>query len=304
MILDDAGPAAGPATAPRWWSRSAGPHLLAAAGRRRALVAQGGSRRHRRAGPTTSGTTTRLCGTAGAPAAAELLERLAVPADPGRRRGRAPRWRCRSWSAGRTSRASPPSCSRRARVPAAAGRQRRAHARLPRAGHRGRARGQAAGELGGRDERDRPAAHRPDRPDRARGAVRRRAARHARRPTAGGRPRRAASSGTLAETAAHAGNYLVTSIDAKVQAVAEKAADGGDHAGPRAGDVNKGSATNYKADSGAVVVMDVKTGRHRRDGQLPDVRPEHLGRRHQRQGLQVDQQQEGRLPEPVARVPG
>ena len=44
--------------------------------------------------------------------------------------------------------------------------------------------------------------------------------------------------------------------------------------------------------------------RHRRDGQLPDVRPEHLGRRHQQQGLQVDHQQEAQLPEPVPRLPG
>ena len=70
------------------------------------------------------------------------------------------------------------------------------------------------------------------------------------------------------------------------------------------GDINKGYATKLKADSGAVVVMDVQDRRDRRDGQLADVRPEHLGRRHQHQGLQVDHQQEEQLPEPVARVPG
>ena len=36
----------------------------------------------------------------------------------------------------------------------------------------------------------------------------------------------------------------------------------------------------------------------------PDLRPEHLGRRHQHQGLQGDHEQEEQLPDPVARLPG
>ena len=43
------------------------------------------------------------------------------------------------------------------------------------------------------------------------------------------------------------------------------------------------SHKNYVADQGAVVVLDAKNGRRRRDGQLPDVRPEGVGRRHHRE---------------------
>ncbi len=64
--------------------------------------------------------------------------------------------------------------------------------------------------------------------------------------------------GTVGETDPVAGNYLVTSIDAKVQAIAEKALVDRIKAA-RAGETYKGDS--YKADSGAVVVMDVKTGR-------------------------------------------
>ncbi len=64
--------------------------------------------------------------------------------------------------------------------------------------------------------------------------------------------------GTVGETAPTSGDYLVTSIDAKVQAVAEKALKDRIDAA-RAGDTFEN--TPHKADSGAVVVMDVKTGR-------------------------------------------
>jgi penicillin-binding protein 2 len=67
-------------------------------------------------------------------------------------------------------------------------------------------------------------------------------------------------SGTVSEEQPVAGNHLVTSIDAKVQDVAErelrKAIDRARHTG----DINKGGK-KFKADSGAVVVMDVRTGR-------------------------------------------
>ena len=43
---------------------------------------------------------------------------------------------------------------------------------------------------------------------------------------------------------------------------------------------------NYKADSGAVVVMEAKTGRVVAMASAPDLRPQRLGRRHLRQGLQ------------------
>ncbi len=64
--------------------------------------------------------------------------------------------------------------------------------------------------------------------------------------------------GTVGETEPIPGNYLVTSIDAKVQAVAERALK-------ERIDAARAGATfedqQLTADSGAVVVMDVKTGR-------------------------------------------
>ncbi len=69
--------------------------------------------------------------------------------------------------------------------------------------------------------------------------------------------RSGAVTGTIGETAAVPGSYLVTSIDAKVQAVAEKALLDQITAA-RKGETYKGP---YKADSGAAVVLDVRTGR-------------------------------------------
>jgi penicillin-binding protein 2 len=64
--------------------------------------------------------------------------------------------------------------------------------------------------------------------------------------------------GTLSSTQPTPGNYLVTSIDAKVQAAAEKAlAKGIREARTR---IDRGSGKKLKADSGAAVVMDVRTG--------------------------------------------
>ncbi len=66
-------------------------------------------------------------------------------------------------------------------------------------------------------------------------------------------------SGVLSETAPTPGNYLVTTIDAKVQAEAEKQLKAAIMRARHTGDINKGFA-KLKADSGAVVVMDVRTG--------------------------------------------
>jgi penicillin-binding protein 2 len=66
--------------------------------------------------------------------------------------------------------------------------------------------------------------------------------------------------GTLAETQPTPGNYLVTTIDAEVQAAAEKQLKAAILRARNTGDINKGYATKLKADSGAVVVMDVRTG--------------------------------------------
>jgi penicillin-binding protein 2 len=66
-------------------------------------------------------------------------------------------------------------------------------------------------------------------------------------------------SGVLSETEPTAGNYLVTTIDADVQAAAEQQLKAAISRARHTGDVNKGYA-KYKADSGAVVVLDVNTG--------------------------------------------
>ncbi|WP_199701594.1 penicillin-binding protein 2 [Jiangella rhizosphaerae] len=65
--------------------------------------------------------------------------------------------------------------------------------------------------------------------------------------------------GTVEQVAPVPGNHLVTSIDAKVQAVAEQEL----HAAiERArGQIDDNTGRRYEADAGAVVVMDVRTGR-------------------------------------------
>ena len=67
-------------------------------------------------------------------------------------------------------------------------------------------------------------------------------------------------SGVLSETDPTPGNYLVTTIDADVQAEAEKQLEAAIMRARGIGDINKGYATKLKADSGAVVVLDVRTG--------------------------------------------
>lgn len=67
-------------------------------------------------------------------------------------------------------------------------------------------------------------------------------------------------SGVLSETRPTPGNYLVTTIDADVQAEAEKQLEAAIMRARGVGDINKGYATKLKADSGAVVVLDVRTG--------------------------------------------
>jgi penicillin-binding protein 2 len=64
---------------------------------------------------------------------------------------------------------------------------------------------------------------------------------------------------TLPETQPTPGNYLVTTIDATVQAAAETQLRAAITRARTVGDSNKGGA-RYRADSGAVVVMDVHTG--------------------------------------------
>ena len=68
-----------------------------------------------------------------------------------------------------------------------------------------------------------------------------------------------AVTGVVSEVAPDPGAHLVTSIDARVQAVAERQLDAAIRRAREEGDYNKQFAKR-KADSGAVVVMDVKTG--------------------------------------------
>ncbi len=152
------------------------------------------------------------------------------------------------------------------------------------------------------EERDSPARHRPDRPDRPGAGVRRRPARPARRQDARGGPpgrREQCAVRDPADRRQHAGHH-----DRRHGAGGgREAAQGRHHAGPAhrrhqqglrqvQGGLRRGGRAR-RADR-----------RHRGDGQLPDVRPEHLGGWHQQQGLQVDRQQEEQLPEPVPRLPG
>ncbi|RZS89786.1 penicillin-binding protein 2 [Motilibacter rhizosphaerae] len=65
--------------------------------------------------------------------------------------------------------------------------------------------------------------------------------------------------GTIAETDPTPGDYLVTTIDAKVQKAAEDALRGAITHARTVGDPNK-AFKKYKADSGAVVVLDTQTG--------------------------------------------
>ena len=67
-------------------------------------------------------------------------------------------------------------------------------------------------------------------------------------------------SGVVSQTDPIPGNYLVTTIDADVQAEAEDQLEAAIMRARQTGDINKGYATKLKADSGAVVVMDVRTG--------------------------------------------
>ena len=69
-----------------------------------------------------------------------------------------------------------------------------------------------------------------------------------------------AVTGTLSETQPTPGNYLVTSIDARVQAVAEQQLRAAIIRARTVGDINK-HGQKFPADAGAVVVMDVTNGR-------------------------------------------
>ena len=217
-----------------------------------------GSRRSSTSRSRRCWAKTRLCGTTGA-ARHPLLQRLALPADPGHRRGRhrdgaadhgAPRGLPR-----RDGRAH-----RRTRVPArrwtptprtCSATSARSPTRSWPSGGRRRARA---------TQRDRAAAHRPDRARRARAAVRRRPARHARACRRWRSTTRAGSAASLSETRPDAGqppgHHASTR---KVQAVAEKQLRAAIKRARTTGDINKGGK-QLKADSGAVVVMDVRTG--------------------------------------------
>ena len=200
------------------------------------------------------GTHAGLCGEAG-PRAGHLLERLAVPAGAGRRRTSAQQVALRDPRAARGLPGGARRAAERARLPAPVRHQPRPRARLPQPDHRGRAR-----------RRPRPTTTRSvngasvGRPGRRGEAVRQVAARAC--PATSGSPstRWAACSATTARSRATPGDTLVTSIDARVQGVVEQQLAQTDQDRPRRPST-RSPHRNYVADSGAVVVMEAKTGR-------------------------------------------
>ncbi len=259
------------------------PHLAAPAEGRRQGRAGPARRRARDAGQGRPGEGQAL--RRQDPAA--LLERLALPADPGLQGGHHP--------AGVADNGTPRGLPRRDRAAhrrtplhRRRGRQRRPGARLPLAGHR----------RGGHQERreDRPGAlpaGRPDRPGRAGVGVRRRPARHhGRHQPGGGQPRpgdrhRRDGRGEAGEQPGH-------------QHRREGAE--GRRGQPRAGHGRCPQALRQE-------LQPQLRGRLRRrrrdgrahrpdrgDGERADVRPEPLGRRHRRQGLPGPDQQGVQLP--------
>ena len=209
-----------------------------------------------------------------------LLERLAVPAGAGRPRRRASRWRCGSSSSPRTTRRVRRPAAERARLPPAVRRQ-------PRRTSLGYLSPITAGELdAGRRTTTTPRSTAP-----ARSAAPASSRQYDRwlRGMPGYQQVAVDSMGRVlgddGEVAGQPGDTLVTSIDAKVQAVVERAAR-------RA--ITTARATydpvthrNYAADSGAAVVMRGQHRPRRRDGQPADVRPVGVGRRHHQQAARA-----------------
>ena len=155
----------------------------------------------------------------------------------------------------------------------------------------------------GRAQRARAAAHRPDRPDRPRGAVRRRPARHAGRQDAGGRPPGRASSARCPRPSRRP---ATTSSPASTRRCRPwpRSSSRPRSAGPRTPATSTRAARSTRPTPARSSSWTCNTGGIVAMASYPDVRPEHLGRRHQHQGLQGDHQQEEQLPEPVARLPG
>ncbi len=83
--------------------------------------------------------------------------------------------------------------------------------------------------------------------------------------------------GTLEQEDPQAGNYVVTSIDAKLQAVVEE---------QLVAAVRRAQAQGYGGKSGAAVVIDVRTGQVLAMASYPDLRPLHLDRRREQEAVQ------------------
>ena len=71
--------------------------------------------------------------------------------------------------------------------------------------------------------------------------------------------------GQIGESASTPGNYLVTSIDANLQAVVETELQNA---------INRARSNNFKADSGAAVVLDVRNGQVLAMASYPEYDPE------------------------------
>ena len=108
--------------------------------------------------------------------------------------------------------------------------------------------------------------------------------------------------GDDSEVAASPGDTLVTSIDAKVQAVAEKSLHQAMMTARKTFDPV--THRNYVADSGAVVVMDAHNGRVVAMSSQPTYDPKSVGRRHLLQAAQAALLRQGGQPAALPGDPG
>ncbi len=99
--------------------------------------------------------------------------------------------------------------------------------------------------------------------------------------------------GLAADTPAESGNDLVTTIDAPAQRVLETALENAVMKARSTID-ERGNKLPFKAPSAAGVIMEVATGAIVGDGELSDVRPGAVHRRHQQGRLRGAQRQGGR----------
>ena len=104
------------------------------------------------------------------------------------------------------------------------------------------------------------------------------------------------------ELAGQPGDTLVTSIDAKVQGVVEKAL--AERIAYQRTQTDTVTGRKYAADSGAAVVLEADTGRIVAMASQPTYDPERVGRRHQREAAAAALLHQGRHAAAQPRHPG